>query len=76
MPKKGTYKPGETVKQSGQVEIVSGGRRTGVERTIVKGEPRAPTPRKGDRYVEVDRTKHKRSRPRESCTTLVVRAFC
>ena len=60
MPKKSTHKPGETVKQSGQVEIVRRGQRTGVERTVVKGEPHPPTPRKGDRYVEVDRTKHKR----------------
>lgn len=60
MPKKSptTHGPGETVGRSGQAEIVRNGRRTGVERTVTKGEPYPPTPRKGDRYVLVDPTKH------------------
>ena len=59
MAGKKTHKPGEKVGHSGQVEILRGGRRTGIERTVVRGEPYPPPPKKGDRYVEVDRTKTK-----------------
>ncbi len=58
MGQKSTHKPGERVGRSAQVEIIRRGRPTGVERTVVKGEPYPPTPKKGDRYVEVDATKH------------------
>ncbi len=58
MGKQQTHKPGERVGRSAQVEIVRRGQRTGVERTVVQGEPYPPTPKKGDRYVEVDPTKH------------------
>lgn len=55
-----THKPGERVDRSGQAEIIGpGGRRTGIERTVVKGEPYPPTPRPGQTYLPVDSTKHK-----------------
>ena len=58
MGRKSTHKPGERVERSAQVEIVRGGRRTGMERTVVTGEPYPPTPKRGDRYIVVDPTKH------------------
>ena len=52
-------RPGETCQQSGQYEIVGArGARTATERTVVRGEPFPPTPKAGQRYVLVDRTKH------------------
>lgn len=52
-------KPGQKAKRSGQYEILGArGRRTGVERTVTKGEPLPPTPKKGQRYQLVDPTKH------------------
>jgi len=52
------YHPGQAAPVSGQYEIVDpNGRRTGVERTIVRGEPFPPTPRGGQGYVLVDPTK-------------------
>ncbi len=55
-----TYSPGEKAKQSGQYEIVGPrGGRTGVERTIVKGEPLPPTQKPGQKYIVVDPTKNK-----------------
>lgn len=60
MSKKEPSKPGEKVPRSGQAEIVGPrGGRTGVERTVVRGEPFPPTPKKGQGYVIVDPTKHK-----------------
>jgi hypothetical protein len=57
MPK--TYKPGEKVPTSAQVEIINRlGNRTGVERTVIKGEPFPPTPKSGQTYLIVDPTKH------------------
>ena len=57
MPKK--YKPGEKAPRSGQYEIIGPrGGRTGKERTIVRREPMPPTPKKGQKYVIVDPTKH------------------
>jgi len=50
-----TYKPGETAPRSGQYQIVG----TTVERTVTRGEPLPPTPRKGQEYRLVDPTKHK-----------------
>ncbi len=49
--------PGERAPLSGQFEIVRRGRRTGIERTVVRGEPLPPTPRKRDRYRVADRTR-------------------
>lgn len=52
-------KPGEKADRSGQYEITGPrGGRTGVERTVTKGEPLPPTPEKGQRYRLVDPTKH------------------
>jgi hypothetical protein len=52
-------KPGQTATRSGQYEIIgSRGGRTGKERTVTKGEPLPPTPKKGQTYKLVDPTKH------------------
>jgi len=53
------YTPGQICPVSGQYEIVwvSSKRRTGVERTVVRGEPFPPTPFSGQGYILVDRTK-------------------
>ncbi len=54
-----TQKPGEPARQSGQVEIIGPrGGRTGVERTTVKDKPLPPTPKQGQKYLIVDRTKN------------------
>jgi len=58
------FTPGEPAPLSGQFEIVRRGRRTGVERTVVRGEPLPPTPRKRDRYRVTDRTRNKTGRAR------------
>ncbi len=51
--------PGEKAPRSGQYEQVGPrGGRTGAERTVTRGEPMPPTPRKGMGYVMVDPTKH------------------
>lgn len=50
-----TFKPGEKAPGSGQYRNT----RTGYEVTVVRGEPLPPTPRSGQTYVYVDRTKHK-----------------
>ena len=55
---KATKRPGQIADISGQYEIVRGGKGTGVERTVTRGEPLPPTPKPGDRYHLVDRTKH------------------
>ncbi len=53
------FKPGDRVPCSGQAEIIGQkGGKTGVERTIVKGEPFPPTPQSGQSYKIVDKTKH------------------
>ena len=52
-------KPGEIAERSGQYVIV--GPRGGVtedERTVVKGEPLPPTPKKGQTYKLADPTKN------------------
>lgn len=44
---------------SGRYEIVGQrGGRAGVERTVVKGEPRPPTPHRDEGYCIADRTKN------------------
>ncbi len=54
-PKKLT--PGTPAPASGQYEIVGPrGGRTGVERTVVPGEPLPPTPHAGETYRIADRT--------------------
>ena len=54
-----TKKPGETATRSGQYEQIGPrGGRTGVERTVTRGEPLPPTPRSGMSYLLVDPTKH------------------
>lgn len=53
-------KPGELAPVSGQWGIVTPqGKPTGVERTIVRGEPMPPTPKPGHGFVLVDRTRTK-----------------
>ena len=59
MKKIGTlFIPGEKAPVSGQFEIVRRGRRTGLERTVVRNEPLPPTPRKRDRYRIADRSRN------------------
>lgn len=54
-----TYKPGEIANKSGQYGIVGPrGGKTGVERTVVKGEPFPPTNKSGQKYKLNDKTKH------------------
>jgi hypothetical protein len=53
--KKTTVKPGELVQVSGQYETP--GR---VETTLVKGKPAPPTPKKSQKHILVDKTKHKK----------------
>lgn len=56
-------RPGEIAKDSGQYEIIGPrGGKTGEERTVTKGEPLPPTPKPGQGYRLVDKTKHKRSK--------------
>ena len=56
---KNLFKPGQTVKRSGQYEIIgSRGGRTGEEITGVKGKTLPPTPKAGSTYKLVDPTKH------------------
>lgn len=54
--KRRTFKPGEKAVISGQYKNTG----TGREVTVVKGEPFPPAPKKGQRYVLVDPTKHKK----------------
>ena len=52
-------KPGQRSPVSAQVEIVGPrGGRTGEERTVTRNEPMPPTPKPGQGYVVVDRTKN------------------
>lgn len=54
-----TQKPGEPARNSGQVEIIGPrGGHTGKERTTTKGNPLPPTPKSGQTYKMVDRTKN------------------
>lgn len=57
--------PGTKAPASGQYEIVGPrGGRTGVERTVVKGEPLPPTPNRNEGYRIADRTNNGSGRPR------------
>lgn len=53
---KNSFKPGETAPTSGQYK----NKVTKTEVTVTRGEPLPPTPKKGQGYFLVDRTKHKR----------------
>ena len=53
---KPTYRPGDKVPASGQYLNTS----TDTEVTGVQGKPLPPTPKPGQNYVLVDRTRHKR----------------
>lgn len=51
--------PGTPAPASGQYEIIGPrGGKTGDERTVVRGEPLPPTPKAGEGYRLVDRTKN------------------
>jgi len=50
------FKPGEIAEVSGQYKNIQ----TGKEVTVTRGEPFPPTPKKRQRYILVDRTKHKK----------------
>ncbi len=50
------FKHGEKADLSGQYK----NNETGWAVTITKGEPFPPTPEKGQKYILVDRTKHKK----------------
>ena len=57
MPK--LHKPGTISETSGQYGIVGPrGGKTNKERTVVKGEPFPPTPKRKQKYVLNDKTKH------------------
>lgn len=61
MTKKPTYSSGSKVPKSGQYEIIGPqGGATGNEITGVKGKNFPPTPKKGQKFVLVDPTKHKK----------------
>jgi len=54
-----TYRPGQKAVHSGQYEIIElSGRRTGIERTVVKGEPLPPTLKSGQKFILVDPSKN------------------
>jgi hypothetical protein len=54
-----TFKPGQIAQASGQYELIGPRNgRTGVERTVTKGEPLPPPPKAGMKYILVDATKH------------------
>jgi len=55
-----TKKPGEIAQVSGQYQIVGPkGGKTGTEVTVVEGKHLPPTPKSGQTFVLVDKTKHK-----------------
>ena len=59
-PKAPTYKPGQKAPVSGQYGVVGPkGGKTGSEVTVTKGETLPPTPKPGQGFVLVDKTKHK-----------------
>ena len=53
-------KSGQIASISGQYAVVGPrGGKTGTEVTVVKGKPLPPTPKTGQGFVLVDKTKHK-----------------
>jgi hypothetical protein len=54
------YKPGQKAPESGQYGVIGPkGGKTGNEVTVTKGETLPPTPKPGQTFVLVDKTKHK-----------------
>lgn len=54
------YKPGQKSPVSGQYAFVGPkGEETGTEVTLTKGKRLPPTPKRGQGFVLVDKTKHK-----------------
>lgn len=54
-----SFRPGQTAPASGQYELLGPrGGRTGVERTVVRGEPLPPSLSRGQRYMLVDPTRN------------------
>lgn len=51
---KKAFKPGQIASTSGQYKNIS----TKNEVTVTKGEPLPPTPKAGQKYTLVDKTKH------------------
>ena len=61
MGKRNPNRPGKKVPRSGQYELTGrGGRGLGREYTLVEGEPFPPTPKPGQSFRLVDKTKHKK----------------
>lgn len=57
-------RPGQPAPASGQYVITGPrGGRTPAERTVVRGEPLPPTPKPGQRYDLVDRTRNGQGQP-------------
>ena len=55
-----TQKPGQIAPASGQYAVIGPrGGKTGTEVTVVQGKPLPPTPKPGQTFVLVDKTKHK-----------------
>lgn len=53
--------PGKVTPTSGQYEVIEPkGGKTGTEVTSVQGKPLPPTPKPGQKFVLVDKTKHKK----------------
>ena len=58
--KKSPLKPGQITPTSGQYEVIGPkGGKTNTEVTAVEGKKLPPTPKPGQGYVLVDKTKHK-----------------
>ena len=54
------YKPGQKALTSGQYGVVGPkGGKTGIELTVAKGVTLPPTPKLGQGFVLIDKTKHK-----------------
>ena len=59
-PKNPVIKPGQKTPKSGQYEVIGPkGGKTGTEVTSTEGNPMPPTPKPGQGYTLVDKTKHK-----------------
>ncbi|WP_339063580.1 YjzC family protein [Tepidibacillus marianensis] len=56
------YKPGQKPKDSGQFKEVrpKGGQVSNTEITGVEGKPLPPTSKQGNKWAQVDKTKHKK----------------
>jgi hypothetical protein len=56
---KKTFRPGQIADESGQYGIIGPrGGEIGKERTVTRGKPLPPTPKAGQQYILVDKTKH------------------